>query len=179
MKVSLFKLALFTSLVAACPTIARATLPQNEFSLNVTVVTSEHSRDSHATATRLSVAGDTLTYAETYYGAHANRQQPIKKEYKLTSDDRARLVSLLKDQGLLTTKTIADATEQDGPSSVFELTIATKLAGQESVISISAPRTATKLKTDPVYQGSIALIAELYRIINRIDRHVTFSNLIG
>ena len=179
MKVSLFKLALFTLLVAACPVIARATLPQNEFSLNVTVVTSEHSRDSHSTTTHLSVAGDTLTYAETYHGAHSNRQQPIKKEYKLTSDDRDRLISLLKDQGLLTTKTIANATEPDGPSRDFRLTIATKLAGQESVVSISAPRTATKLKTDPLFQGSIALIAELYRIINRIDRHVTFSALIG
>lgn len=179
MKVSLFKLVLFISLVAACPVIALATLPQDEFSLNVTVVTSEHSRDSHATATRLSVAGDTLTYRETYYGAHANRQQPIKKQYKLTRDDRVRLVSLLKDRGLLTSKTIADATEPDGPSRDFQLTIATKLAGHESVISISAPRTATKLKTDPLFQGSIALIEELYRIINRIDRHVTFSNLIG
>ena len=178
MKVSLFKLALFTSL-AACPAIACATLPQNEFSLNVTVVTSEHSRDSHSTATHLSVSGDTLTYQETYYGAHADRQQPIKKEYKLTSDDRERLVSLLKANGLLTTRTITNATEPGGPSRDFRLTIATKLADQESVISISAPRSAAKLKTDPLYQGSIALIAELYRIINRIDRHVTFSELIG
>jgi hypothetical protein len=66
MKVSLFKLALFISLVAAGPAIARSTLPQNEFSLKVTVITSEHSRDSHSTATQLSVAGDTLTYTETY-----------------------------------------------------------------------------------------------------------------
>ena len=178
MKVSLFKLALFTSLIAACPAIACATLPQTEFSLNVTVVTSEHSRDSHSATTKLSVSGDTLTYEETYHGAYANRQEPIKKEYKLTSDDRDRLIGLLKDRGLLTTKTIANATEPEGPSRDFKLSIATKLAGQESVISISAPRTATKLKADSLYQGSIALIAELYRIINRTDRHVTFSGLI-
>jgi hypothetical protein len=179
MKASLFKLALFSSLVAVGPAIGRATLPQVEFSLNVTVVTSEHSRDSHSTTTHLSVSGDTLAYEETYHGAHANRQQPVKKEYKLTNDDRDRLIGLLKDKGLLTTKTIANATEQDGPSRDFRLSIAPKLAGQESVISISASRTATKLKTDPLYQGSIALIAELYRIINRTDRHVTFSALIN
>lgn len=179
MKVSRFKLALFTALVVARPAIACVTLPQNEFSLNVMVVASEHSRDSHSTTTHLSVSGDTLTYEETYHGAHANQQQPVTKEYKLTSDDRDRLVSLLKDRGLLTTKTIADATERDGPDRDFKLTIATKLAGRESVISISASRTATKLKADPLYQGSSALIAELYRIINRTDRHVTFSNLIG
>jgi hypothetical protein len=178
MKISRFKLALFTALVAACPAIACATLPQNEFSLNVTVVTSEHSRDSHSATTHLSVSGDTLTYEETYHGAHANRQEPIKKEYKLTSDDRDRLIGLLKDKGLLTTRTISNSTDQDGPSRDFELSITSKLAGQESVISINASRTAAKLKTDPLYQGSIALIAELYRIIKRTDRHVTFSDLI-
>jgi hypothetical protein len=178
MKVSRFKLALFTSLVAACPAIACAALPQNEFSLDVTVITSEHSRDSHSVTTSLSVSGDTLVYEETYHGAHANRQQPVKKEYKLTSEDRDRLIGLLKDKGLLTTKTISNSTEPDGPSRDFQLSIAAKLAGQEGVISINASRTATKLKTDPVYQGSIVLIAELYRIINRTDRHVTFSGLI-
>ena len=178
MKVSLFKLALFTSLIAAGPAIARATLPQNEFSLNVTVVTSEHSRDSHSATTNLSVSGDTLVYEETHHGAHANRRQPVKKEYKLTSDDRDRLIGLLKDKGLLTTLTISSSTEPAGPSRDFELSIAAKLAGQESVISISAPRTATKLKTNPLYQGSIVLIAELYRIINRTDPDVTFSDLI-
>jgi len=178
MKVSLFKLALLVSLTLAGAAIARASTPPVEFSLNVTVVTTEHSRDSHATATHLSVSGDMLVFEETYYGAHANRQQPVKQEYKLTSDDRNRLIGLLNDRGLLTTKTIASATEPDGPSRDFKLTIATKLAGRETVISISGPRAATKLKTDPLYQGSIALIAELYRIINRTDRH-TFSDFIG
>jgi len=178
MKFSLFKLALFTSLVAACPAIACSTLPQNEFSLNVTVVTSEHSRDSHSVTTSLSVSGDTLSFEETYHGAHANRQEPIKKEYKLTSDDRGRLIGLLKDRGLLTTKTISNSTDPDGPSRDFKLSITAKLPGQESVISINAPRTATKLKADPLYQSSIVLIAELYRIIKRTDRHVTFSDLI-
>jgi len=179
MKVSLFKLTLLASLIVAGTAIARANSPENEFSLKVTVVTSEHSRDSHATATQLSVAGDTLRYEEHYYGAHANRQEPIKKAYKLTIDDRDRLIALLKANGLLTTRTMANPIEPDGPSRDFQLTITTGLDGRESVISISASPTATKLKTDPLYQGSIALIAELYRIINRIDRHVTFSNLIG
>jgi hypothetical protein len=179
MKTSLFKLALFASLVAAGPAIARATLPQDEFSLNVTVITTEHSRDSHSTTTKLSVSGDTLAYEETYHGAHSNRRQPVKKDYKLTSDDRDRLVGLLKDKGLLTTKTISRPTEADGPSRDFELSIASKLAGQENVISISGLCTAAKLKTDPLYQGSIVLIAELYRIINRTDPDVTFSDLIN
>jgi hypothetical protein len=177
-KISLFKLGLLASLTVAGAAIARADPPPYELSLNVTVVTSEHGRDSHATATHLSIAGDMLTFEENYYGAHANRQPPVKKAYKLTSDDRDKLIGLLKANGLLTTRTIANPTEPDGPSRDFKLTITTTLDGRESVISISAPLNATKLKSDPLYQGSIALIAELYRIINRTDRH-TFSDLIG
>jgi hypothetical protein len=178
MKVLLFKLALFTSLVAACLVIAGATSPQDEFSLNVTVVTSEHSRDSNSVTTNLRVSGNTLVYEETYHGARANRHQPLKKEYKLTNDDRDRLIGLLKDKALLMTKTISKSPEQRGLSRDFELSIASKLAGKEGIISINAPRTATELKTDPVYQSSIFLIAELYRIINRTDPDVTFSDLI-
>ncbi|HVS80247.1 MAG TPA: hypothetical protein VHE60_00765 [Pyrinomonadaceae bacterium] len=178
MKVSLFNLALFTSLVAACLVIALATLPQNEFSLNVTVITSEHSRDSNSVTTNLCVSGNTLVYEETYHGAHANRHQPLKKEYKLTNDDRDRLIGLLKDKALLTTKTISKSSEQRGLSRDFELSIASKLAGKVGLISINAPRTAIELKTDPLYQSSVFLIAELYRIINRTDPDVTFSDLI-
>ena len=178
MKVSLFKLALLSWLGAACPVIALATFPQNEFSLDVTVVTSEHSRDSNSVTRNLSVSGNTLVYEETYHGARANRHQPLKKEYKLTSDDRDRLIGLLKAKALLTTKTISKSTEQEGPSRDFKLSIASKLAGKEGNISINAPRTAVELKNDPLYQGSVFLIAELYRIINRTDPDITFSDLI-
>jgi hypothetical protein len=178
MKVSLFKLALFTAFAAACPLNAHATFPQNEFSLDITVTTSEHSRDSNSVTTNLRVSGNTLVYEETYHGAHANGQKPVKKEYKLTNDDLDRLIGLLKDKALLTTKTISKSTEQEGPSRDFRLSIASKLAGKEGVISIDAPRKAIELKTDPLYRASVFLVAELYRIINRTDPDVTFSDLI-
>jgi len=178
MKVSLFKLVLFSSLAAACPVIALAAVPQNEFSLNVSVVTSEHSRDSNSVTTNLKVSGNTLVYEENYHGAHANRRQPVKKEYTLTNDDVDRLISILKDKALLTTKTISKSSEQSGVSRDFELSIASKVAGKEGSISINAPRTAIKLKDDPLYQGSVFLIAELYRIINRTDPDIAFSDLI-
>jgi hypothetical protein len=178
MKVSLFKLALFTAFALACPFNAHATFPQNEFSLDVTVTTSEHSRDSHSVTTNLRVSGHTLVYEETYHGAHANRRKPVKKEYKLTNDDLDRLIGLLQDKSLLTTKTISKSSEEKGLTRDFELSIASKPAGKEGVISINAPRTAIEVKSDPLYQGSIFLIAELYRIINRTDPDVTFSDLI-
>jgi len=176
---AIFRLAVFCSLAVAGTVAALGTLPQTELSLSVVVVTSEHSRDSHSTTTALRVSGNTLMYEETYHGARADRNPPVKKEYELTNDDRNRLIGLLKDKGLLTTKTISRSTEQTGLTRDFKLAMAAKLAGKEGNISISAPRTAVELKTDPFYQGSVSLIAELYRIMKRTDRNLTLPDLIN
>jgi hypothetical protein len=178
MKVSFFNLVLFCVLAGACPAQMQASFNQRDFALIVTVITSEHSRDSNSTTTSLTVSGNTLVYEETHHGARASRHPPLKKEYKLTNDDRDRLIGLLKGNRLLTTKTISKSSDQRGVTRDFELSITTKLAGKESRISIAAPRSATELKNEPLYQGSVLLIGELYQIINRTDRDITFDELI-
>ena len=185
MKVSFFNLVLFCVLAGACPAQMQASFNQSDFALTVTVITSEHSRDSNSTARSLTVSGNTLVYEETHHGARASRYPPLKKEYELTNDDRDRLIRLLKGNRrllkgnrLLTTKTISKSSDQRGVTRDFELSITTKLAGKESRISIEAPRSATELKNEPLYQGSVLLIGELYQIINRTDRDITFDELI-
>lgn len=152
---------------------------QTDFELNVSVITSEHSRDSNSVTRTLSVSGNTIRYSETYHGARSNRQSPINKEFTLTDDDRGRLISLLKDQSLLRTKSIAKLSEQEGPTRDFEIRIAAKLTRQEGLISIKAPRSATDLKSDPLYQGSVLLITQLFGIIQRSDRDIIFDELIN
>lgn len=178
MKDSVFKLALFAILSAAWLISAPATFAQADFTLDASVITSEHSRDSNSVTRTLRVSGNTLAYSETYHGARSNRRPPINKEFKLTEEDRAKLIGLLKDQALLQTKSISKPFEQDGPSRDFVVKIAARLAGQEGLISIKAPRSATELKTDSLYQGSVLLIAELFKIIHRNDRDITFDQLI-
>jgi hypothetical protein len=178
MKLSLFKPALFAVFIAACPAIALGTFPQQELSLNVTVITSEHSRDSNSVTTKLRVSGDTLVYEETFHGARANWNPPVKKEYKLTNEDRDRLIKLLKEENLLTNKTISKSSEQQDVRRDFELIIQSKLAGQEGAVSINAPRSATELKKDPLYQSSVSLLTELYRVIQRTDPDIAVPELI-
>jgi hypothetical protein len=178
MKVSLFRLALYSSLAAAWLVVTPANFAQNDFVLNVSVITSEHSRDSNSVTRILRVAANTLVYEETYQGARANRRPPLKREYQLKPGDRDRLISLLKGKRLIKTRAIAKSSEQSGPLRDFEVSIATKLAGKQGLISIKAPRTATELRTDPLYQGSVLLIAELYRIIGRTDPEIRWDELI-
>jgi len=178
MQVSLFRLARYVSLAALCLVITPAAFAQKDFALNVSVTTSEHSRDSSSTTKTFRVSANTLWYEETYQGARASRHPTLKKEYELTADDRAKLVELLKDKSLLRTKTIAKSAEPGAPGRDFEISITARLNGKRGLISIKAPRSAIALKADPLYQGSVLLIGELYRIINRTDPDITFDELI-
>jgi hypothetical protein len=178
MRDSLFKLAFFAVLAAAWLISAPATFAQADFTLHVSVITSEHSRDSNSVTKTLRVLGNTLVYSETYHGARSNRHPPINKEFNLTDEDRARLIGLLKDQALLQTKSISQPLEENGPGRDFAVKIAARLAGEEGLISIKALRTAAELKTDPLYQGSVLLIAELSKIMRRTDRDIAFDVLI-
>jgi hypothetical protein len=178
MKVSILSLVLLCLLAEACPARTPASFNQRDFALTVTLITSEHSRDSNSVTRSVKIAGSILLYEETHQGARANRHPPLKKEFNLTNDDRNRLIELLKGNALLTTKTISKSSDQRGITRDFELSIKTKLAGRETLISITAPRSATELKNEPLYQGSMLLIGELYQIINRTDREITFDELI-
>ncbi len=178
MQVSLFRLARYVSLATLYLIITPAAFAQKDFALNVSVTTSEHSRDSNSTTKTFRVSANTLWYEETYQGARASRHPRIKKEYELTADDRVRLIELLKYKALLRTKTIARSAEQSGPSRDFEISVTARLNGKGGLISIKAPRSALELKSDSLYQGSVLLIAELYRIINRSDPNITFDEVI-
>ena len=178
MRISLSRLVLFALLIAACRAIGLGTFPQQELSLDVTVITSEHSKDSHSLTAKLKVSANTLLYEETYHGARANRHPPVKKEYKLTSEDRDRLIKMLKEGNLLTSKTISNSSEEQGISRDFKLVIQFRLADQQGEVSISSPRSATELKNDPFYQSSLSLLVELYRVIQRTDGDIAVPDLI-
>ena len=170
-----FQRALGTLIATACMAIAAGSAPRGQLALHVTLVTSEHSRDSSSVTRNFTVSAKTLVYEETYHGARANRHQPVKKEYKLTAEDRSALIRLLK--SFPRTETITRSSNQ-GATRDFELSIHSKLAGRESAISIQAPRTATDLRNDRSYRNSVEVIEQLYRIINRTDADIAMPELI-
>jgi hypothetical protein len=176
MKASCFRLVLLSLIAAGCLIVTPRTFAQRHLDLNVSIITGEHSRDSSSIARSFTVSANTLVYEETHYGARANRYPPLKKEYQLRDDDRARLIGLLKAKRLLRTRSISKSPALNART--FEIGIAAKLSGHEGLISIKAPRSATELKTVPLYQDSVLLIAELYRIINRTEPDISLGELI-
>ena len=168
------------SLVVAAPRLtASAVVPrEDDFYLELTIVTGEHSRDSNSVTRVLTVSAGELTYKETYEGARSNRRRPIKKQFKLTKQDEAALIALLKAKNLLVTKTISKPPTQKGSSRYFELAITSALEGKEHSVAIEASPSAAELKTDSLYQGSVSLIEQLYKTINRTDPDLTIPTII-
>ena len=177
--VLLSKLVIYALVVAAWSMIVPGSTPQDDLSLDVTIVTGEHSRDSGSVTTTLTIAADVLGYEETHHGMRSNLHKPVKKEYKLTQQDRAVLIRLLKEKHLLVTRAISKSPQQKGFSRYFEVSIRSTLRGKENSVSINASPGATELKADPLYQNSVSLIEELYKIINRTDPDITIPHLIN
>ena len=166
--------------VAFLPTLTTLNVSavNEDFHLEVTIVTGEHSRDSNSTTRTLTAAPGKLIYKETYAGAHSGQRSPVEKRFKLTAKDQSDLTGLLESQNLLITKTISQPPAQKGFSHYFELAIVSALKGKENTVAIEASPSAGDLKSDPLYQGSVSLIALLYKIINRTDKELSAPTLI-
>ena len=152
--------------------------PKEELHLTVTIVTGEHGRDSNSTTTTLTVERDTLVYEQSQHGAHAGSRKPVKREYKLTSEDQAALTKVLQEKNLLGSKTVSALPLERGPQSYFSLVIRARfnrtlaLGEKEHSITITGPRNGAKLKENQTYRDSIYLIEQLYKIISRTEADV-------
>jgi hypothetical protein len=146
--------------------------------LRVELVTGERSRDSSSQTTTISIAspGNTILWEQTYGGYHggAAPPHPARKEYKLSSAEKQKLIGLLESKSLLVTNSI-EVPKDPATYLYFALSIECALDSKKGAINISGPRTAVAFKEKSVYQDDIALVKELYRIINRHGTHAVFD----
>jgi len=153
--------------------------PVEELSLEIAMVTGEHSRDSNSTSTSLTIEGNKLVYEQTYHGFHANRRDPVQKEYELTPNDRNVLIGLLRQKNLLVNKSLTGSSPEEGVRTYFSLSVNSKLNGKAHSITIDGSRNDAKLKATRFYRDSVFLIEQLYKIINRTDPDITMPELIN
>ena len=165
-------------LLAALAAFAPAEPPAHELNLSITMVTGERSKDSSSETTTLTVKGDTLRYEQNYRGAHSSSRTPVKREYKLTAADRSALTNVMREKNLLVTRTVKALAQEDGPEFYFSLIIHSKMNDKEHTISISGLRGGAKLKQDRIYQDSVFLVEQLYRLMQRTDPSVTVPKLV-
>ena len=177
MKAILVRSAIAIVLTTSSGPIAAAK-PAAEPSLVVTIVTGERGKDSNSTTTTLTIRANTLVYTQRHQGAHSSARPAVKNEYQLTVGEKNQLLKSLHDKGLLVTKTLTTLSPQQGPGFYFSLVILSKLEGKQHSITISLPRDTPKVKSDRLYQESVSLVEQLYRVINRTDPGISMPTLI-
>lgn len=144
------------------------------FTLSLSLVIGERSRDSHAETAIITLVGDQLVYEQTYSGFGASKREPVRKEFELKGSEISRLKSLIKEKNLLGSGGLK-FTPAGGQSAYFEMNIKITLKGIIATQELSGPRRAMNIKEERVYQKSVALLRELYRIINLRDKEINYQ----
>ncbi len=155
-------------LACALPLPVSGNATKDDFTLSLSLTIGERSRDSHAATTLIRLAGNTLTYEQTYSGYGASKREPVSKEFKLKGSEVSRLKNLIKEKNLLGSGGL-NFKPAAGQSTYFELNIKITLKGIIGTQELSGPRAAANIKDERVYQKSVALLQELYRLINLRD----------
>jgi hypothetical protein len=160
-------------LVCACSVSGSGT---NELSISVVLTTGERSRDSNSQTTTITVARDAIVWERTF-GGRRSGAPPSRKKFRLPLADKGNLLRLIRSNNLLVTDSIE--LPQDGSNfRYFEISVDLTLDGKKGAISISGPRTAVMVKEEKLYQNTLALVKELYRIMKSQDKSILFEELI-
>lgn len=144
---------------------------------SVRLTTGERSKDSNSETTTITVERDAIVWEQTFGGSSRMRPAPPRKIFKLSRADKEKLRKLITANNLLVTNAI----ELPLPSAnyrYFEIAVDLTLDGKKGSIKISGQRTAAQVKEEKLYQSTLSLLEELYRIMNRQDKSVRLEELI-
>lgn len=148
-----------------------------ELHVRVVLTTGEHSRDSSSRTTTINVERGLIVWEQTFSGRGGGRNTPPRKEFRLSPADRAKLLKLIRSNDLLVTDSIE--LPRDGSNfRYFEISVALTQGAKKGEIDLSGKRTAVMIKEEKLYQKTLTLIREIYRIMNRQDQNVRFEELI-
>jgi hypothetical protein len=156
----------------ACSVSGNAT---DELHIGVRLTTGERSRDTSSQTTTITVEGGAIVWGQTFSGRR-NAAPSVRKEFKLSPADKENLLKLIGSNNLLVTDSIE--LPLDPPVFYFKISVDLTLGEKKGAINISGPRTAVKVKEEKLYQNTLPLVKELYRIMNSQDESVRFEELV-
>lgn len=172
------RLVIFTLLILLLPLLAHAQ-KADDFSLDISLVRGERSRDSHSQTTRITLRGSELVYEKSYRGARGARTRPVRKSFNIQSGEREELKKIVRASDLPEAYESAVAEADSGVRRYFELTLITSLGGKKSSIKLYGPRGAagaTPFKDKPAYQKARVVIDAVYKILVGRDKDIGYEN---
>ena len=133
---------------------------RDDLYLSITLVVSEHSRDSHSTRTSFVITGRKVIYDETYFGYRSSSREPVHKEYLFTDPEIANLKRLIQERDLLKSRSFTSP-PPEAPYTRYELTeeIRWKGGGSLTVVTGSLQELAeAEPKNRRAYEDANALL---------------------
>jgi hypothetical protein len=161
--------------LCACPVLG---LGADDLEISITLVRGERSRDSGGSKSTISITQGGIIYEQAYFGMAGARRKPVRKEFKLSDEDKRRLIELIGQLGLLVKDSLEYPMATSGIRRYFKISIQLKLNEKTGAINMEGPTSAVEIKEQKLYQNSTALIEEVYRIINKMDEDVSYKPLI-
>jgi hypothetical protein len=163
-------LILLALLVCTCPVSADE---KDELHVRAVLTTGERSKDSSSETTTITVARGNVVWERTF-GGRSGGTPPLRKEFRLQAADERNLRKLIRANNLLVTQSI-ELPRHGANYRYFEISVDLKLDGEKGAIDISAPRTAGSVREERLYQSTLVLVKELYRMMNKQDKNIFFS----
>lgn len=145
--------------------------------VSVWLTAGEHSRDSSSKTTTITVERNVIVWEKTSSRERRRGTPPDRKEFKLSSADKRNLLKLIRSNHLLVTDSI-ELPEEGSNYRYFRISVALTLGREKGAIKISGKRTAVEVKEEKLYQNTLALVKELFRIMNSQDTDVEFEELV-
>jgi hypothetical protein len=150
----------------------------DELHVSVALTTGERSKDSGSNTTTITVERDLIVLEKTSSRERRMRKPPSRKEFKLSPADKGGLLKLIAANKLLLTDSI-ELPQDSSYYRYFRISVDLTLDEKKGTINISGPRTAVAVKEKKLYQKTLTLVAELYRIMKTQDKSVYFEELIN
>jgi len=132
----------------------------DNFYVSISLVVSEHSRDSHSTKTSFVIMGRKVVYDETYFGYRSNSRSPVHKEYVFTKQEIGDLKDLIQQRDLLRSRSFVIAST-DVPYTTYELNEDIKWKGKRGLIKVFGSQKSlaeAEAKNRGVYEDANALL---------------------
>lgn len=151
----------------------------DELYIRVALTTGEQGKDSSSETTTITVARDVIVWEQTFIGFRGpgGRTPPLRKEFKLPPADKENLLKLIGSNDLLVTDSI-ELPQDASYYRYFRISVDLTLGEKKGAINISGPRNAVQVKEEKLYQNTLTLVKELYRIMSSQDKSVRFEELI-
>jgi hypothetical protein len=167
-------LTILALLVCACSVPASGN-GTDELHISAVLTTGERSKDSSSQTTTITLARDAIVWERTF-GGRGSGAPPLRKKFRVSPADKGNLLKLIRANNLLVTDSI-ELPRKTSNFRYFEISVDITLGEKKGAINISGMNTAVEVKEEKLYQNTLALVKELYRIMNSQDKNVDFAEL--